>query len=61
MSSPMVGNVVANKLNHIDFFFWKHIKLGFKNNHHMLFFLRDVIIALKTKLLIWFTSLTIIN
>jgi hypothetical protein len=39
------------------FFFFSNVKIDFKNNHHMLFFSRDVITACKTKLLILFTSL----
>jgi hypothetical protein len=50
-------NVVANNLSHSNFFFLKTIKIEFKNNHHMFFLLRDVIIVRKIKLLIFFISL----
>jgi hypothetical protein len=39
------------------FIFLKNVKIDFRNNYHMLIFLRDVITASKTKLLILFTSL----
>jgi hypothetical protein len=55
--NPNGENVVANNLNHANLFFLRNDKIDFKNNHHMLFFLRDVIIAPKTKLLILFTLL----
>jgi hypothetical protein len=40
------------------FFLKKIIKIGFRNEYRMLFFLKDVIIAQKTKFLIFFTSKT---
>ena len=40
-------NIVANNLNHISFIFLKNMKIKLKNNHHVLFFLKDVIIATK--------------
>jgi hypothetical protein len=55
--NPNGDNVVANNLNHANFFFLKNVEIDFKNKHHMLFIARDVIIARKTKLLILFTSL----
>jgi hypothetical protein len=57
MSIPMVQNVVANNLNHSNFFFLKNVKIDFKNKHHMLFFPKNVITARKTKLLILYSSL----
>jgi hypothetical protein len=50
-------NVVANNPNHVNFFFLKKYKIEVKNNHHMIFFLKDAIITQKTKLLILSTSL----
>jgi hypothetical protein len=49
-------NVVANNLNYTKCFLFLNVKIEFKNNHHMLFFPRNVIIGHKTKLLILFTS-----
>ena len=51
--------VVASNLNNINFFFGKYLKIEFINKHYMLFFLKDVMIAQKTKSFILFT--TIIN
>jgi hypothetical protein len=41
--NPNGKNVVANNLSHINFFFFlKKVKIDFKNNHHLLFFPRDI-------------------
>jgi hypothetical protein len=55
--NPNGENVVANNINHANFFFLENVKIDFRNKHHMLFFPMDVITACKTKLLILFTSL----
>jgi hypothetical protein len=50
-------NVVANNLNYANFYILKNIKIKLKNNHHMLFFPKDVITVHITKLVILFTPL----
>ena len=43
--NPNGENVVANNLKGANFCcFWKNVKIELKNNHHMLFFLWDIII-----------------
>jgi hypothetical protein len=51
--------VVASNLNNINFFLGNILKIEFINKHYMLFFLKDVMFAQKTKSFILFT--TIIN
>jgi hypothetical protein len=41
------GNVIASNLNNINIYFLKIVKIKFKNKHHVLFFLQDVMIACK--------------
>jgi hypothetical protein len=55
MELRIVNPLEANNLS--NFLFLKIMKIEFKNKHHMFIFLRDVIIAYKTKLIIFFTSL----
>jgi hypothetical protein len=49
--NPNGENVVASNLINIKFYFWKIVKIN-----HMLFFLKDAIIAQETKFLILFIS-----
>jgi hypothetical protein len=55
--NPNGENVVANNLNHANFFFGNDVKIDFKNKHHLFFILRDVISARKIELLILVISL----
>jgi hypothetical protein len=50
------SNVVASNLNNVIFYILKIVKIGIKNEHYMLFFLKDIMIAKKIKFLILFTS-----
>jgi hypothetical protein len=43
-------------LEHVNFFFLKIVKIELKKKCHMLFFLKDAMIAQKTKFFISFTS-----
>jgi hypothetical protein len=55
--NPNGENVVASNLINMDFFFpWKIVKIELKNEDHMLFFLKDAMIAQETKFLILFIS-----
>jgi hypothetical protein len=50
-------NVVASNLNNVNLFLWKIEKIDFKKEHHVFFFLQDVVIVEKIKFFVLFTSL----
>jgi hypothetical protein len=53
----MVTNAVASYLINVNSsFFGNVVKIEFKNKDHMILFLKDAMIAQKTKFLILFTS-----
>jgi hypothetical protein len=54
--NPNGGNVVVSNMINVNFFFFEIVKIELKNKDHMLFFLKDTMIVLKTKFLISFTS-----
>jgi hypothetical protein len=56
MEFPNGDNVVASNLIKVNIFFFENCEIEFKNKDLMLFFLKDTMIAQKTKILILFTS-----
>jgi len=40
--------VLGNKLNHEELFFWKIVRIAFRNESYKLFFQEDALIAPKT-------------
>jgi hypothetical protein len=52
--NPISENVLACNLNNINYFFHEHCENSVKNEHHMLFFLQNIVIACKTKFPILF-------
>jgi hypothetical protein len=59
--NPEADNVVPSNLISISFIFLKIVKMEFKNEDLRLFFLKDTMIARKTKFLISYTSQSIIK
>jgi hypothetical protein len=43
--NPNGDNVVAYNLINVYVFFWKIVKIELKNKHHVLFFLKNVMIS----------------
>jgi len=56
-NNPIGEIVLARKLTVVEQFFWKIVKIAFRNEFYKLFFQEDVETACKTRLFITFTSL----
>jgi len=54
-TNPNVEIVLARKIIHMGIFFWKIVKIAFRNESYKLFFQEDAKIAWKTILSITFS------
>jgi len=55
-TNPNSEIVLGGKLNHEDLFFWKIVKIAFKNESYKLFFQEDALSAWKIRLSITFSQ-----